>query len=30
VTGTYKQARIGEVAQAVSALTEEAHPLATT
>jgi integrase len=28
VTGTYTQARIGEVAQAVSALTGEAHPLA--
>jgi hypothetical protein len=28
VTGTYTQARIDEVAQAVSALTGEAHPLA--
>ena len=28
VTGTYTQARIGEVAQAVSVLTGEAHPLA--
>ena len=28
VTGTYTQARISEVAQAVSALTGEAHPLA--
>jgi hypothetical protein len=28
VTGTYTQARISEVAQAVSVLTGEAHPLA--